>query len=372
MKECVIMKSKLKNMVITVTFLAIIAVLCAANLLHPDQEISYTERRKLAQAPEFTVKTVLDGEAFSEIDEYLTDQFVWRETFRRIKAAANFGVFAKLDNNGVAIANGSAIKLETELRERAILNAAAKLNGLYEQYFANNRVFLAVVPEKNYYLAEKNGYPVMDYEKIAQMVRENLRGEINYIDLFESIDERAYYITDPHWRQEELQGLLDNLGAAMDFAPADLSSYEKHKLSPFYGAYYGQSSLPLSPDDMFYLTSEYTNAATAFNYEKNETKPVYRPELFGGIDPYDIYLSGAAPLLVVESPLCKTGKELIMFRDSFGSSLAPLLLENYSKITLVDIRYMMSAYVGELVEITDQDVLFIYSSSVINNSEMLK
>ena len=61
-------------------------------------------------------------------------------------------------------------------------------------------------------------------------------------------------------------------------------------------------------------------------------------------------------------------KELLLFRDSFGSSLAPLLVENYKKITLIDIRYMSSKLLGEFIEFGDQDVLFLYSTVVLNQN----
>ena len=61
----------------------------------------------------------------------------------------------------------------------------------------------------------------------------------------------------------------------------------------------------------------------------------------------------------------------MIFRDSFGSSLAPLLIEGYEKITLVDIRYMHSNLLPNYIEFTDQDVLFLYSTMVLNSSSML-
>ena len=63
---------------------------------------------------------------------------------------------------------------------------------------------------------------------------------------------------------------------------------------------------------------------------------------------------------------------LLMFRDSFGSSLAPLLAEGYREILLVDIRYISPAVLGEMVSFEGQDVLFLYSENVLNNSETLK
>ena len=67
-----------------------------------------------------------------------------------------------------------------------------------------------------------------------------------------------------------------------------------------------------------------------------------------------------------------SGKELIIFRDSYGSSLAPLLLSSYSKITLVDTRYISPTILGNYINFDNKDVLFIYSISIINNSYSLK
>ena len=44
-------------------------------------------------------------------------------------------------------------------------------------------------------------------------------------------------------------------------------------------------------------------------------------------------------------------KELIIFRDSFASSLTPLLIKYYSKITLIDNRYIDIKNFLNLIEI---------------------
>ena len=43
-----------------------------------------------------------------------------------------------------------------------------------------------------------------------------------------------------------------------------------------------------------------------------------------------------------------------------------------ARVTLVDIRYMVSGLVPQYVEFTDQDVLFLYSTYVVNQSAMLR
>ena len=81
-----------------------------------------------------------------------------------------------------------------------------------------------------------------------------------------------------------------------------------------------------------------------------------------------MFLSWATPIITIENPNAATSKELLLFRDSYGSSLAPLLVQNYSKITLLDIRYISSKLLGEYIEFNDQDVLFLYSTLVLNQN----
>ena len=85
-----------------------------------------------------------------------------------------------------------------------------------------------------------------------------------------------------------------------------------------------------------------------------------------------MFLGGPKSVITIENPNANSQKELILFRDSFGSSIAPLLLEGYSKITLVDIRYISPNLLNQFVQFEAQDVLFLYSTSVLNNSETIK
>ena len=85
-----------------------------------------------------------------------------------------------------------------------------------------------------------------------------------------------------------------------------------------------------------------------------------------------MFFGGNISLATIENPDALSDKELVVFGDSYSRSLLPLLAGSYKKITLVDIRYMWSGQVGNYIEFTDQDVLFLYSTSVINNSITLK
>ena len=140
----------------------------------------------------------------------------------------------------------------------------------------------------------------------------------------------------------------------------------------FAGVYAGQSALPLPAETMIYLTSPVLDGATVYDYETQKTSGLYDLEELWGRDPYDLYLSGAAALQVIENPACDSGRELVLFRDSFGSSMAPLLVPGYSRITLVDLRYLSSSLLDQYLTGEGQDVLFLYSPGILNSNNLLK
>ena len=90
------------------------------------------------------------------------------------------------------------------------------------------------------------------------------------------------------------------------------------------------------------------------------------------MDSYDIYLDGASSYIEIVNDRVLSDRELVIFRDSFSSSLAPLLIEYYSKITLIDIRYINSEIFLDKINFDNQDVLFLYSTLLVNNSYTLK
>jgi Zn-dependent M16 (insulinase) family peptidase len=141
---------------------------------------------------------------------------------------------------------------------------------------------------------------------------------------------------------------------------------------PFYGVYYGQAALPMAAEDLFVMESNILRDCRVFSHDLKEYTQVYNMDKITSRDLYDVFLSGPQSLLEIENPKAKTDKELIVFRDSFGSSLTPLLVQDYAKVTVVDIRYLPSAAVGQFVAFTGQDVLFAYSTLILNTGSALK
>ena len=117
---------------------------------------------------------------------------------------------------------------------------------------------------------------------------------------------------------------------------------------------------------MFVLTNDTIKNSITYNFETQKEGEVYDRKKTN--DKYDIYLSGATPLIKITNENAKTKRELLLFRDSFGSSIAPLLIENYKTITLVDLRYTSSELLDKFIEFENQYILFLYSSLILNQN----
>jgi hypothetical protein len=115
--------------------------------------------------------------------------------------------------------------------------------------------------------------------------------------------------------------------------------------------------------------------ASYLNETTLELEPgeVYYPGEVSGVDPYNVFLNGPQPLVVIENKLAQDERELYLFRDSYGSSLAPLLAPAYSKVTVIDLRYINADMLTRFVAFTPgADALFIYGSQSFNSPGVLQ
>ncbi len=340
--------------------------------LQPPKKISDTERRELAQFPQLDADRVLDGTFTADFEEYTLDQFPVRDRFRQLKAVLHYHALGQRDNNGIYLSQGYAAKLEYPLNETSVSHALQLFGSIRERYLTDSRIFAAVVPDKNYYLAEALGYPAMDYDRLFQTMQAGMP-YADFVDLTESLRLEDYYRTDTHWRQEKLIPAARKLCQAMDVPGPEEGDFSAIAVErPFYGVYYGQAALPMEPDKLYWMESGLLKECKVYNYETGGYGPVYDWTKLEGKDLYEVFLSGPVSLLTVENPNARTDRELIVFRDSFASAMVPLLMQGYRSVTLVDVRYISSAMLSRFLDFHGQDVLFLYSTIVLNNSVTMK
>ena len=364
--------NKIKNIITTVLFAVLIFSVSAVCILKPQGEYSPGERRALAKMPELSSETLFSGEFADGFEAYSTDQFPMREKLRTVKALFATGALGKLDNNGLFASQGHLSKLDTPQNEDMMDYAANKVLEIKNKFLKNDNIYFAIVPDKNFILAPQGGYPGLDYDAFTEGMKSRTQ-YMKYIDVAPMLSLDDYYKTDSHWRQENIVDIAGHI--AKEMGSDILGEYTINTLeNPFYGVYAGQSALPVKPDEIKYLTNDVMSEFKVTYYGSGSPEPgeMYDMEKAFGKDPYEMFLSGSMPLLTIENPNAGNEKELVSVRDSFGSSIAPLRAQGYKKTTVIDIRYMQSAFIGNFAEFENADTLFIYSTSLLNNSAAMK
>lgn len=353
----------MKNKIITIIFITYIFIFSILGIIIKDNDISFSERRKLSSFPKYT----LTNEYVTKLDKYLLDQFPLRDNFRSIKANYNYHILNKLDNNNIYLKDNYIFKSEYPTNKESISNFINKINNIKNNLTSNNNAYMMIIPDKNYYLESKD-FLHIDYNYLYNEIN---KLNIKQIDIRNIMTLDDYYQTDTHWRQEKLDKVIKEMNKVMKFN-YQKTTYQENIYNNFYGVYYGESAVSRKPETITYLTNENISKLKVKYLENKELTSIYNINKLNSIDSYEVYLDGASSFIEIYNDNAISEKELIIFRDSFASSITPLLTQYYSKITLIDNRYINSNNYLKLIEYNNQDILFMYSTLIINNSYSLK
>lgn len=345
----------------------------------PDQATSFSERRSLAQFPKLSVQTVTNGRFMEQFETYAADQFPGRDVFRALKAGLQRSVLRQKDVNGIYVtknADGKSVAAAMlyPQSDASVSHALQCFDRIYTTYLegTDTNISAAIIPDKNAYLAKQTGHLSLDYDAFENTFREGMPWA-SWISLTDVLSADCYYRTDPHWDQTKLLPAAKQLLTAMgqgDVAFSEQNVTLQTSDAPFSGVYCGQTALPLTPDTLTWYTNDLLESCEVA--DANGASLLYDADALSGKDPYSFFCSGSVPLLTITNPNAQTDRELVVFRDSFGSSIAPLLVPAYRKITLIDTRYMSPSLIGDYVTFTNQDVLFLYSTVLLNDSSTLR
>ena len=353
---------KKASLLITILFCLALGAGLLALVLLPSPDVLQSERRKPAPPP--TWNDLNDGRWMQKAESYLADKFPLREKFRTLRTFTTFYLMGQTDKDGLYLRDGHAGKFEL-LNEAAALRIANVIAKLAANY-GEQQVYYAIVPDKSIYASRK--FPGFDPKRLRELTAPILNG-LTEIDLVPALSLKSFYRTDLHWDQTQLRPTIEALGSGMGFAPQ--WNFTPRVLGEFHGVYTGQLALPLAPDTMtiFSNTGIEKDAVQYFDTKAGGFVPgaMYHTEKIAGRDPYDVFLNGAQALITLENPNAKNDRELYVFRDSFGSSIAPLLLPNYHRVTLIDLRYINARVLPEYVTFTPgADVLFLCGWQIFN------
>ena len=336
----------------------------------PKQERSENENRTLKELPTLVDKNKLNkAESFSDvikavkwsyiterenasymddIETYLSDHLAGRELWV-VASNRMERLSGKQEINEVFTAENRMIQVFKEYDEdtvNASLEAMDSFAAKFPEvpmYFmlapTSQEIYSSLMPSYGGYLSEKTFI-----ESCAGKL-ENLASIDCLSYLSGHRDEYIYYRTDHHWT---------SLGAYYAYAAAARQlGYSAYGLnffnietasSSFRGTLFSKTlDSSVTPDSIDYYHLAYnepTVKMTVFDgREMTEYDSLYVRDYLAVKDKYSSFTGSNSPLITIETDV-DNGKSLLLVKDSYAHSLVPFLSKHYSKITMVDMRYI--------------------------------
>lgn len=358
--------NKRGNWIVTILFLAFIAVFFFLLLFLPKREFSERENRYLEQLPSFSFSALTDGKFTKDFESFISDQFPLRDAWTSLKARTELAL-GKSSNNGVYYCKGGVLIEGAEEPDAARLSANIQA---VNQFAASVDcpVAFQLIPGANCVWADKlpGNAPNYDMKQVIDQVYSQLQN-VTPIDVYSTLmehkDEYIYYHTDHHWTTLGAFYSYQTAAKALGLTPASKDAYTPEVASDsFYGTVYSSSGFSWVPTDTieYWVPDDGTVHVTNYPNGSPVEGKLYDRSFLEKKDKYSSFFGGNTPMLEIDTGT-ENAPTLLVIRDSYADSQNPFWFQHYSKIWVLDMRYFKNN-VRSFVEEHDIDqVLLTYS-----------
>lgn len=357
------------NLLLTVLFVVFLFGFCLLFLILPDREFSDNENRNLKQFPPFSIDSVLSGKWMTDLEDYVTDQFPFRDTWMAANSVIKAALLKK-DINGVYLGrDGYLLEVFNEVEEKVTDRQVSAFNK-FASYHPDDgvRYFFALVPNSLYTLSDKlpaYAQNIDQKEYIEDFYARLEGGFFTTVDLTEPLaahkDEYIYYRTDHHWTSLGAYYGYAALAQAMGLTPSSLSDYTVTEVTDeFKGTFFSKGNFPVKADTISRFDRTAPVSLTAWGDDGVRKDSIYDESFLSVKDKYCYFLGGNPAHYTVETS-AGTGKTLVLIKDSYSHSLLPFFLEHYSVIHMLDLRYINKNINDYIDELEPDDVLILYN-----------
>lgn len=360
-------------------------------LLLPKKEKSENENRMLAEMPTLvngkkleTAKNPADvwnsvkwkylndrtGNAFKDdFETYLCDHLAGRELW--VKASNGIQkITGKQEINGVYTVGDSLVQAFKGYDEEIVNKSIAAMNG-FAKRFPDKQTYLMLAPTAQEFcynkmpsyagLASEKAFIEDCYKKTENIATIDCRSF-----LAGNEGDYLFYRTDHHWTSLGAFLAYQSAAKVMGYAAYGYGSFNiETASSDFRGTLYSKTlDDSITPDSIeYYIMSknEPKIKLTSVNGgEKLEYDSLYVRDFLEVKDKYSSFTGSNSPLVEIETDV-DNGKSLLVIKDSYAHALVPFLSKHYSKITMVDMRYI-HVDLNQLINMKEyQQVLFMFN-----------
>ena len=354
---------KKKDIVTVGLFLLALLIVPLYWLIFPRRTFSESERRYLSEPPKLTS---LKNWSFDDaVETSLADQLPGRDALVGLNAytvlLSGRQVSAEIwrDREGYLVEapiSASADQLQKRLSRMAALGEKT-----------GRPVYVMAVPSTGYVrrgtLPRALAALYHDDDLLTMIDQTPGIIPVSLEDTFLSEGQSWYYRTDHHWTGEGAYAAYRLFMAAAGHEPLSHDSFYHHTVAEYVGSTRSRSALWLTEGDVLTI-DEPINTPVTVTFSDDETAydSLFFYDHLGEYDWYPLFLDGNHPVTVIGNGSAPANAPtLLMVKDSFGNTLAPLLTPAYGKIVLVDPRYYRGSVADLCAQYGADELLFCYS-----------
>lgn len=344
-------------------------------VLKQERAFSENENRILASLPEFHLQDFWTGDYQKELEQAADDQMPGRDRFTAL-AAGTMRRLGYRDIGGAYLGSGQTYL--SKITEDEIEMFRYMENLRYVEYLSRKypeKLSLMLVPSAGTVLKDRLPkyapfYHAESMYHAAEVVcetteildlREPMRLQNQALQKEKSGD-AVYYRTDHHWT---LPGAYQGYAAYAAANGREPLSYEKFQpeivSDTFYGTLYSKVLDRTVEPDVMYAASK-IEKTTSVVCDGKKKKSVYDAEKLKTKDKYAYFFGGNYGEVRIRTKAEQDGT-LVVFKDSFANSMLPFLLQDYTEIILIDLRYYRHSVEKLLEQTENPEILVLYEMS---------
>ncbi len=362
---------KMQKWLSPVMFCLFLFMLSGMLLFGGTREYSETEKRYLAEPPEWSWSAVRSGSFQKQLEDWTADQFPARDFWVGIHSYAQLLMgrnslqdvyFCKEDYLISAPAAQDLTVFQNNLER---FDAFAKDCGV--------PVSLMMVPSAGWLKEEllPAGHLTYPDERQYAMAEEIVR-HMTVIDPSEALREAdlrqaVQYRTDHHLTAYGNYILSDCWLRHQGLQSVPKEHYSVEQSDHFYGSSWSGSGYRLTKPDVLELWDSGAEVQVTITDPGKDviiSDSLFFREHLDELDQYPVYLDGNHCQTVIENPEGTEGTLLIL-KDSYAHCFAAMVAERYEKIILMDLRYFRGDISQMIRDYAVDQVLILYGTSTL-------
>lgn len=325
----------------------------------------------MAQFPQPSLETVLNGEFESDYEKYLSDQFPGRDGWIGLKTDAERAMLRQESKDIYFAKDGYLIEKHTgSFTTDTAQGNIRLLAGFFEKYQEKYQGHLTAMVVPNAVDILRDKLPPFaspyDQEEYLALVQNALPQEVWFDTasiLREHKEEEIYYRTDHHWQTRAAFYVWQEWAKKQGFEIPSEEDYRVETVTEeFEGTVQSKLGISVQPDSIQIYVHKEDPFYTVDTGTGEESYSVYDLEALNTKSKYDVYFGGNHALVKIRTQ-ADTGRRILLIKDSYAHCFAPFLVTEFDQIDLVDIRYY-NQNISQLIEEGNYtDLMFLYNAS---------